>query len=278
MGKNGLLTLQEAAAFTGKSERTLYRYIKQGKINCQTVSDGDRHSVRLKKEELSKLFNIYVRQCQTRSDRLSDNCQTMSDTLSDNVRQEVITEDRLENKMFEVMEKFFTRKQSELLKPLEDQAMFIAGKLTKENVFLKQRLDTVLEENRQLNDQIKALPGPAESIEQILKENTQNLMLLQKEKEDLLTRVEKQTIELEEYRPLLTQLEDTARKLQEKEETLKELEARQQREKAELEGKLKQEEEEKAKIKAEAEEEKKIIVEAWKKELELAKKPWWMFW
>ena len=37
-------------------------------------------------------------------------------------------------------------------------------------------------------------------------------------------------------------------------------------------------EEEKAKLKIEAEEREKQIAEAWKKELELAKKPWWKFW
>ena len=63
-GNGKLLTVHEAVVLTGKSERTIYRYLKKGKLACQTpvsqMSDtcqsNVRHSVRLSKEERSKGF------------------------------------------------------------------------------------------------------------------------------------------------------------------------------------------------------------------------------
>ncbi len=46
MSNNGTLTIKEAVAFTGKCERTIYRYIKQGKLPSQkdvrTMSDSSQ--------------------------------------------------------------------------------------------------------------------------------------------------------------------------------------------------------------------------------------------
>ena len=178
--------------------------------------------------------------------------------------------------MRKVLEEFFEK--SQLQKPMEEQ--FLAGKLTQENQYLKQRLETVLQENELLREQVKLMTGPAEleikdntilllqgelksqqekyqkeneSIQQVLMENANNLKELSSEKA---------TIELQ-----IKALDST---IKEKERALADLHElyRQEIEK------LKTEAEEQRK---QTEEEKLKIAEAWKKKVEEMKKPWWKF-
>ncbi|MEQ8223740.1 MAG: hypothetical protein ABRQ37_15610 [Candidatus Eremiobacterota bacterium] len=231
-------TIEEIIKITGKSKSTIYRDIKRGRLK---VKQGEKRG--------KPVYLITNKEIEAYSGKLMGNQWETSETPIGNQwefnektvgnQNNVITRETL----VKAIEEIFSQQETRLIKPLEDQAMFLAGKLTNENQFLKQRLETVLEENRQLREQIKALPGPAESIQQVLMENAQNLTMLQKEKEELLNRVEEKTKELENYIPLSTQLESTSQKLQEKENEMKSLEAKLKQEKDDLELRLLQEKE-----------------------------------
>ena len=211
MGKpyynNNYITIGEAVKISGKSISSLYRLIKSGKLTSSKVEINGKQVITIKREELARILPNSSNQSVI-SDNQSDIHAVISDNQSSNHME-------ISEKVLQVMEEFFDRKQAEILKPMEQQALYLAGSLSKENQFLKERLETVLNEYKELQDKIKALPD------------------LQKEKEDI------------EIRLLQEKAEAEARIKAEKEE------ARKQKEK--LEEKIKQEAEEKSRAKAETE-------------------------
>lgn len=251
------MTIREAVIFTGKSERTLYRYIKQGKLKCLTppviagqMPDNNKQSVRVRKEELIRMFNISTGILPDSYRHTPDNIPGSADQILDNAcqlpdnnqhmsgtyRQGLLTKDDikeiLKDNLKDVittnkLQEFFESKQAELVKPLEQQSLVLVGELRNEVKHLRAEKDALLQENEFLKEQMKALPGPAE-LER--KENT--ILLLQKEKEDIQSRAG--TIQKE-----------TEEKLKQSEEIhMKELEARNEIHRQELQQVWKQAEEE----------------------------------
>ncbi|MEQ8192574.1 MAG: helix-turn-helix domain-containing protein [Candidatus Eremiobacterota bacterium] len=255
MLNNSNLTIQEAVNYSGKSISTLYRYIRSGKLPHKKAIIDDKEMIIIEKDQLIRVFKISNNQViiNSMSNDNHDNQVTINSMSNDN--QMIINDN-----MRKVLEEFFESKQSQLMKPLEEQSIFVAGKLTQENQFLKQRLETVLQENDLLREQIKALPLPAEL------ENKDNMILiLEKEKENILSKIE--TIEKEKEKQNtrhITEQQKQIQELEEKEQKIKNIEE------------LYKQKLEQAKI--QAEEREKQIAEAWRKELEDAKKPWWKFW
>nr|HPO60914.1 helix-turn-helix domain-containing protein [Exilispira sp.] len=151
---NGNLTINEAVKVTGKSISSLYRLIKSGKLQSKKVIINGKELLTIKNEELVRVFNI--------PDNHSfspDNHTVKSDNHS--FSQVEITE-----KLEAVMERFFERKQAELVKPMEQQLLYQAGVMAKENQFLKEKVETLLLENRELQDQLKALPDLQADLQQ----------------------------------------------------------------------------------------------------------------
>ncbi len=212
---NNYITIGEAVKISGKSISSLYRLIKSGKLTSSKVEINGKQVITIKREDLARILPNSSNQSVI-SDNQSDIHAVISDNQSSNHME-------ISEKVLQVMEEFFDRKQAEILKPMEQQALYLAGSLSKENQFLKERLETVLNEYKELQDKMKALPD------------------LQKEKEDI------------EVRLLQEKAEAEARIKTEKEE------AKKQKEK--LEAKIKQEAEEKAMAKAEAEEALKQLKE-----------------
>ncbi len=383
--KEEFITIKDASRIYNLNINTLYKYIQQGKIKVENHTIRGRKIQRLTKSEIEEFLGIDIQQHTTTYNQTvtRENETLQQNTIYNNEKQNNTTPNKeqqintttynelTKDSIREVIEEFFSSKQAELVKPMEEMALYRLGGLEKENLFLKERLETVLNEYKELQDKMKALPDfqkEKEDIEaRLLQEKEQAIKELeaiqQKEKEDLLANVEKHVKELEKYKSLPAQLEDTSQKLQEKEEEIKVLEVKLQKEKEELEKKFKSESEEKARAKAEAEQalkqltslpapvesiqqilldnannikelsreketfqsvlkenestikekeralkeleeirrqeleqvkkqaeeekarlleekekEKQEIAEAWKKELELAKRPWWKFW
>jgi len=243
-----LLTIKEAVIFTGKCERTIYRYIKKGKIPCQTVvsqmSDSSQTIVRMKKSDLIRVFNIPSDTCQTDVRQESDSSQTPVRDFKEDIKT--------------VIEEYFESKTTQLMRPLEEQALFISGKLTQENLFLRERLDTLRQENELLREQVKALP---------------DLKTIQEKEKDLIIQIELERKEKEDLKSIGETIQrKQEEKLKQSEEIhRKELEARQEEQKELHRQELEQ-------VKKEAEEEKKEIAETWRKELELSNRPWYKFW
>ena len=252
MSNNGLLTIKEAVTFTGKSESILYRYIREGKLQVQTCSEQVQNKSseqiqnsseqvqckfktirKLKKEELVKVFDIY-------RNNSSEQVQNKSSEQIQDSSEQVQNRFRTEEEVNGIIEKVLSNHYSKLMKPIEEQALYRLGILENEVQHLQAEKETLRQENEILREQIKALPGPVESINQILIDNANNLKMIQREKTEIEVKIN--TIQ------------------EEKEKALLEL-------RTDFEQKLKQ-----------SEEEKELIATTWKKELELAKKPWWKLW
>ncbi len=314
-------TIKEIAEITGKSDTTIYRYLKKGKIPFFTVEKDGQTIYQVKKSDLESFLGHIVEDDEKtvthNEETLFHNEKTVThneETLFHNEKtvthnekpffqsnqenlQEAIfhnektvthnekpffqfNQENLQEAIFQAI----SQQQNQLMKPMEEQALYIAGKLSTENQFLKDRLETLRQENELLREQVKILPAPAD-----LENKESAILKLQKEKEDLLSRAEtiqkekeeqirkaeglnqvlldnannikELTKEKDNFQTVLKEHEATIR---EKERALKDLEDLHRQE---LEQALKQ-----------AEEEKKQIAEVWKKELEEAKRPWWKFW
>lgn len=138
-----LLTIKETSVLTGKSEGVIYRYIRRGKLKCQTVSEHGKEIKKIKKEEAIKVFNI-------KSQTVSDSVRTEKSDSSEPVQK--VSEPKENFK--EILEQFFQEKETQLMKPLESQALYRLGQVEKENEFLKAKVETLLQEL----EKFKALP------------------------------------------------------------------------------------------------------------------------
>lgn len=177
-----LLTIKETSVLTGKSEGVIYRYIRRGKIKCQTVSEQGKEIKKIKKEEAIKVFNIKI-------PPVSDSVRTEKSDSSEQVQK--VSEQKENFK--EVLEKFFEEKQTSIMKPIEEQALFIAGELKNENKWLRQQIETVRTENEQLKEEMKKLPDnkTLNNFEQVQKDLTERNKTIEKEKEWLTSQLEK---------------------------------------------------------------------------------------
>jgi len=266
MSKNGTLTVPEASRYTGKCINTIRRYIKKGVLHSSTTESNGIQVITVEKLELDKVFNISWNPEESSGIHNEIQGNPGESTMESRGIQDIITKDNLRD----VIQEFFESKQTQLMRPMEEHAFYIVGELKNEVKHLQAEKETLRQENEILKQQVKALPGPVE-LEQ--KENI--ILLLQKEKEEQIRKAEglNQVLldnannikelakERDNFQSALKEQEATIR---EKEKALKDLE---ELHRAELEKVLKQ-----------AEAKQIEISEAWKKELELAKRPWWKFW
>lgn len=248
MKKKDTLTIPEVARQLQKTINTVYRYIKSGKLKSESIVISGKKVIRIKEQDLVKFcnaFNISRYNNDISDDMFNDISEYNTDKhsdISEEIKQAV-------NNSLSLYHKDFLEK------------VFNAGVLTKENQFLKERLETVLQENELLREQVKALP---------------DLKTIQEKEKDLIIQIELERKEKEDLKSIGETIQrKQEEKLKQSEEIhRKELEAH----RAELE-KLKQEHERTLKLMSEsAEKEKMEIVEAWKKKTEELERPWWKFW
>ncbi|RJR08365.1 hypothetical protein C4588_05845 [Candidatus Parcubacteria bacterium] len=258
------LSVKEASLLTGKSVTVIYRKIKSGKLGVETVLNSGKPVLNVKKSDLITVFGM--------SDKtgLKQEEKTVLNT-----DKTVLTEDKFKI----LIEEFFQEKETKLMKPLEEMAIFRVGKLEAEKQFLKDKVDTLLQEL----EAYRALPGPPgevlQKLEQTEAEKTDLASQLEiatqvktaalKEKEEATTalqmvRQEKESA-LAAKEQLLADRENTVQELkQQNEQILSEKE----KEAAELQA-----------LKEKAEQEEKdymATIEELKKRLEEERnRPWW---
>ncbi len=181
---NGKLTIREAIQFTGKSESTIYRYVRKGKIKPVKVKVGNFHVTVFKKDELTEVFNISD---SPTSQPFINNDSPASQTVTNDspASHMIITDNQLKN----VIEEILLTRQNQLMKPIEEHALYLVGELKNEVKHLQAEKESLREENEFLSKQVKLLPGPNE-----IKNKEDMILLLQKEKEEAL----KEKVELEQ--------------------------------------------------------------------------------
>lgn len=162
-------TIPEVASILKKTNNTIYRYIKQGKLKCDNIVISGKKVVRVKELELERFCNKY------NISRYISN--TSGDTTSD------ISDS---NMSLSVFQKDFLDK------------IFNAGMITSENKFLKERLETVLSENMDLREKLKSLPDmrDIEKKDKEIIELKDRLLQVEQEKKDIIEECKRQ---LEEY-------------------------------------------------------------------------------
>lgn len=341
----GLLSIQEAAALSGQAISTIYRSVRNGDIKTHKIIHRGKDAYRIKLKDLEKYLDYKISNGNGSTSRTSHDTPVAPHNGKLHVKNVVNTEidesqrstsvnpehkntiktdeDKLTREVIrDVIEEFFTTKQSQLMKPLEEQALYRLGILENEVKHLNgekealrrevdlyksqlmalpgpaeeitaklETLEQLEEENKTLKTSLALLPTPPEKVNEILINNREAIQKLQnQEKQNLILQQDKenqiQKMEDEIRREQEEKVKLEARLLQEKEEQTKKMESELQKILHDKEEALKEQEtrrkieaeELEARLKAEAEEQMKQVVDAWKKELEMAKRPWWKLW
>ncbi|HNR65164.1 MAG TPA: hypothetical protein PKJ95_02590 [Atribacterota bacterium] len=190
MEGNGTLTILEASKVTGKSITTIHRYVKKGLLHVKTCYSSGKQVLTVEKEELKRVFNIHDITCYNMPKHDVKTCYNNELQVETNI----ITKEALK----ETFKELFEEQKLQLFKPIEDQSLYRLGRIEQENLFLKQRLETVLCDYKELQEKIKALPDPQIEIEKenlitVLKDQ---LTELHKEKETFKLQAEEEKEEL----------------------------------------------------------------------------------
>ncbi len=306
MSNSSNITILEASLLTGKSQNTIYKYIERGTLSSDKKVINGKEYMTVKKADIERIFNII---CTDKDSKIKEDLKNI-DKGEDVVKgKEHLTAEKVR----EVMEEFFSTKQAELVKPVEQQSLYRLGRVEQENQFLKEKLETLLEENRKLQEEsqifqkeLKSLPVLVESMKELGPVREENLKLKEENhmlQDDLkslpamseaIKNLEKANITLqEENRTLQDNLKNSPgpsieKVLMDNASNLKIL----SRDKTELQERIREKEEiiqaqyarflqeketaleeQKTMFMARMDEEKKQLLETWKKE-----KAWWKFW
>jgi len=124
--------------------------------------------------------------------------------ISDIVRENIEIEyEKISEIIQENIKQAIEKEQKAIVKPIEEQTLFIAGALTKENEFLKQKIDSLLDEI----EKYKAFPD--------------NLSSLQKENIDITNKLLEKEKNLKKYEEEKIQMENELKKLQQEAEEMR---------------------------------------------------------
>lgn len=230
--KEEFITIKEAATLVNVNPNTLYRYIEKKRISCDFVFSNGKNIRKLKKSEVLKVFSR-DRESQRFSENPEENLRdsqekTLLNTsapfhenlkrISEIPKENLIdSQENLRLTLKEVVKETIAEERNQLMKPIEEQALYRLGGLEKENLFLKERLETVINEYKELQDKIKALPDLQKEKENIEKQ-------LLEEKKELESKLKQEEIEKTELEAKLKAEEaEKARAKAEAEEALKQL-------------------------------------------------------
>ncbi|MEQ8191996.1 MAG: hypothetical protein ABRQ39_28785 [Candidatus Eremiobacterota bacterium] len=290
---NDYISITEAVNISGKHITTIYTAIRKRKLKTIDAIENSKVIKKVLKSDLIRLFKLDIRKRYSdaienpnnaivnsieNSNNATANIQANSTENSNNtIANSIVTIENYKKAIEEVLE----AKQSQLMKPLEEQALYRCGLLENEVKHLQAEKETIRQENELLREQVKILPD----FQQKQETYKIQINLLEKEKEDLKTKTEIIQKEKEEQNKKIESLNqallDNANNIKELatekdkfQSILKEHEATVK----EKEQAIKDIEEIHQQELKKLEEEKKQIAEAWKKELEQAKRPWWKFW
>jgi chromosome segregation ATPase len=209
-----MLNIKESALFIGVSEKSIYKYVKTGKLPATTDREYGKSVKRFKQEDLEKF----------KREHFSHRLETSFTGNSQERNGKNVD-------IKELLKEVIQEQQLAILKPMEEQALYVAGALTKENQFLKEQNETLRMEIEQLRENLKALPGP-EEINTKIHQFEQQVTELQQEKE-------KTTAALQEEKTTRFKIEEDLSQLQKEKQHIVETTYRLEEEKKKLEEQLK---------------------------------------
>lgn len=171
-----LMTIPDVARITGKTHTTVYKQIRNGNLKGHKHLINGRKALRVDIKEVERFLGYKVTQKDINSSKgvyKPLNCGTQSDR---NVYKP-LTEESIEKTIQGAIMKY----QTQLMKPIEEQALYRLGRMEKEVEHLRGEKELLLQEV----EQYKALPGPVEEITDKLKKQKEEIVSLEREVKEL---------------------------------------------------------------------------------------------
>lgn len=256
---NNLLTIKEISQLLNITANTVYKNIRKKKLKGKKIIKDGKSILYVEKQELEKFLGHEINQ--DKPDNIQDNPK-LTGIIQDNIQDNPEVKNLIKSTVEEIILNY------PMMKPLEEQAIFIAGKLSSENQFLREKLDTVINDFEQFKDSVKALPDKA-----VIEAKDYKILSLEEENENLKKQMELLPAKPEKVTEILLQNAENIKFLQEELSStaalVEKLKEQAQKEKEEALQAMSQA----------AEKEKLELVEAWKKKVdEVYDRPWWKFW
>lgn len=199
---NDYIRIDTAANLTGKSIATIYRMIKDKKVKAVNKNVDGKILKVIHRNELIRVFPHIalkpdISNITADENKNNNNNQNNNYSQNDNDNETHNNIDVREEIRLAITE-FFETKQTQLMKPLEDQAIYIAGKLRAENSFLQAKVETLLEENTKLQESMKSLPDLqfVQTLQAELKLKNEALAHAETEKQSAVSELQKKIDEL----------------------------------------------------------------------------------
>lgn len=224
------LTIKESSVFTGVSESFIYKFIRQKKLSIQNSSEFIKGKFRtIKRIPKSELIKVFHMENNFNSELpIQNSSEPEAKNHQKPIQNETLNNSELKENLKEILEQFFTEKETQLMKPLEQQALYRLGRVEQENEFLRQQNETlrneleavkalpveditpIKEENEKLKKQLSILPVEPEKIPELLKLEAEKFS--QMEQKCIKEVQEKQYIE-EQFKKLQQEAEQMRQKL-----------------------------------------------------------------
>lgn len=122
------LTIKQICSIIGKSNTSVYRLIKGGKLPAHSTGEGGQRVWKVKKEDLERYLGYKLEQ----PEKQVENAGNLSEEALTTMFQKVIRE-----------------QVTALMKPVEESAVLMA-KLSTENMFLQEKIRALTQENEAL--------------------------------------------------------------------------------------------------------------------------------
>lgn len=236
------LTIQEAGKIFNLHRSTLYRKIDKGQLKVVADCRNGKNVKMLRISELEALYGKAKVVGDSRNATTGDNLR-QSPTVA--MRQPATTD--IQEQVKKAFIETIQEQQATLLKPLEEQALYRVGRLEELVKHLEAEKEFLRVENETLKSEMKALPDlkQLESLEaekenqaKKLLEQSENIRILQKEKEVIMDLREQDNTEkeklLETHKEAeekhLAEIEELKKKLEEEEKDKQYIEKRLQEE------------------------------------------------
>ena len=215
MEEDRLLTIPEAAKLFGLSQTTLYKRVKRGQLEVKSLQVKGREVKKVRVLEMERVYGPKGKDVQVKKLEETGNFTGTDSTSSEDISLQVK----------QVIENFFEEKQAQLMKPLEEQALYRVGRMEQlvehleaEKETLRTENETLIKEISELKETIKALPDKS-LIETLEKENEElnNRLDEKQKKSEQLQEGYKAEIETlkEEEKDYLATIEELKRQLEE---------------------------------------------------------------
>jgi DNA repair exonuclease SbcCD ATPase subunit len=154
MKGNGLLTIKEAATVAKVNISTLYKAIQSGRIQVESIPIRGKTIKKIRRVELERIYCNIPMEANGGESKFPITSNGGESTPMEANGGESIPLEILKTAVKEVIE----AERGQLMRPLEEQALYLVGELRNEVKHLQAEKETLRIENQELQEKLKALP------------------------------------------------------------------------------------------------------------------------